>query len=566
MIWRTSDFEPAKMPPAGSVFATAFAGNERVAARLQPMTRVYAVDVSTGKSLWATAASGSTFDRVMRSQFSPDGNQVLTGKRSSVDSVQTDVRDAQTGEIRHTIAEGTGHFFFREGRPVAITDVGRLALKDVRSGRILESHPPKDPSPAANYARFSKWAFSRDGCTCAEFGLRGDATIWDLSAPDRTPRCVIRRHRPDSFAEQDLCAFSRDGSRLAAFDGARHLKMWDTHTGQELGHVELAEFPEMFAFDAKDRELQLYYLGREIRAWVPGDAGTRPARKLESNDSLNAERPAWWKGQHLQIEHVVQVSDDCAQLVYVSQADPRAMHVWNTRTGSLDVKRLSRNGAGNARLALSPNGLTCLIEESWGDVEFINLDSNREISRFTLAAWSPEHYHSQLFRQICISNDGTSAAWCEGNKVYTAHLSGGAAAVMTTTPEPVHSVVLSEDGRRLAIAFGRQIEIYDSRKRQIVCTLSGPRAESARVAFNNDGTVLIFASSDGGKIRLCDTISGRQLAEFDTGWSGICRVALSATGRWLAALDHRGQVRLWDTDLVCERLREAGLAWSIGEN
>src|SRR5262249_61939067 len=117
-----------------------------------------------------------------------------------------------------------------------------------------------------------------------------------FAGAERRLRCVIARHRPDSFADQDLRAFSRDGSKLAAFDGAAHLKVWDTRTGEELGRLKLDVRPELFAFAGNDQELRLVYLGREVRSWRSGADATRLWCKLETNPQLEQDRAAgWWK-------------------------------------------------------------------------------------------------------------------------------------------------------------------------------------------------------------------------------------------------------------------------------
>src|SRR5262249_17767838 len=141
------------------------------------------------------------------------------------------------GRLLYERGAGAGRLFFRDGKPLALTSPDTLAVKDLERGQLLDTVAPAGPPPLTNQRHPGRFAFSDDGRLCAESGMWGEIALWELTAPQRTLRAVVRRDggRGRNRSGQDLKAFSPDGSQLAAFDGPDLLKVWDTRDGKEVG-------------------------------------------------------------------------------------------------------------------------------------------------------------------------------------------------------------------------------------------------------------------------------------------------------------------------------------------
>src|SRR5262249_11997032 len=128
-------------------------------------------------------------------------------------------------------------------------------------------------------------------------------------------------------------------------------------------------------------------------------------------------------------------------------------------------------------------------------------------------------------------------------------------------PMPVSCVAVAAGGRLFAVATSQAIALYDPHARRATATLTGHGGEIGDMAFDAAAMRLASVCRQDGTVRLWDTATGERLAAFDTGWQGVSRVALSSSGRWLAAMDYQGRVRLWDLAAVRRQLEEAGLDW-----
>jgi hypothetical protein len=62
-------------------------------------------------------------------------------------------------------------------------------------------------------------------------------------------------------------------------------------------------------------------------------------------------------------------------------------------------------------------------------------------------------------------------------------------------------------------------------------------------------------------VRLWQPATGTPLASLPTEQVDLYRVAVSPSAQWLAVLDFRGAVQLWNLAEVRQRLAEVGLDW-----
>jgi WD40 repeat protein len=115
-------------------------------------------------------------------------------------------------------------------------------------------------------------------------------------------------------------------------------------------------------------------------------------------------------------------------------------------------------------------------------------------------------------------------------------------------PSRVRGVCFSPgDGRLLAVAGGRVVQVWDVEEGRWTVSCEGHRGEVQALAFAPDGRLLISAGMDR-TVRLWETSTGRQLASWDWQIGAVNSVAFSPDGMTAAAGGEKPQVVVWDVD------------------
>jgi WD40 repeat protein len=572
--WRLPALQAA-VEPGQRYLASAFdAQGRRTAARLEEVIRLRVVALDTGEEQELIHEEPAIPEYLFAPRFSPDGACLLAARRPAPDArAKITVWDSARGRPLYERGDETGLAFFQGLRPLALSSPEALGLRDLEADRPVKSEPPVTPSLGQTYPFLTRFVFSEDGRLCAETGLNGEMAIWDLTEPARAARAVLTRvsRRPSSRTGQDLKAFNRDGSRLAAYDGSDTLKVWDTRTGAELGWLALDARPELFAFGPDDRDVWLVYLGRRVEAWRPGEARTHRIGDLEDLAALERERQGWWRGEALRIAEAVRLSDNRQRLVYLSGPDGKGegtVCVWELPGGRLTTRAVPVRGAGPARIALSPDAGRLAVLTSAGVLKVGAVGAGAECLRLEDRAWDVEDrgpHQARLARHFCLGPEGSWCAWIEAqSEAATARVfdvPGRRELFSTPVPLSASCVALSERSGLLAVGKAAQVHLYDVRAGSQVAVLEGHQAEVTDLALDPSGQLLASVSAGDGTVRLWLASRGELLAVWQTVQQRPARVTLGPAGRWLATLDSGGGLCLWDVDAARRRLHEAGLDW-----
>jgi WD40 repeat protein len=551
MIWTTPWPVPAHQSESRFLPAflnTAFGpGQERIAAGPEDQTRVDVYDLDSGRSLWSWVGKGNGYYPAV----SPDSRLLVLG--ISVDGHSRIVAwDAATGLINQEIK---GDKWDRW-----LVFHGKDLLSVTRSGTITQvtldgQKPPRavrvDLGPDA-YVH--AWTCSENGSVLAGRAWRGQILI--VSLIKKTLQATVRRAGSPA-GNEDPIALSPDGARLAAFDG-QLLKVWETGTGKELAQVRLPQSPFRglptlgFARDGESRDrLLIFARDGQISSWRPGDREPRPLGVLGRRGTFQRD--------HLQV-----TADGKRVVGYNS----RGITVWELPAGSEKVRGPAQEPRQFARaMVVSPNGRWAALVHHFAVCKIWNVDNNEVLLNLGPCGSGP------LRDSLCFSPDGTHVAAAKVGASLGVFSLTQRKQVFDVAARWSDLVALSEGGRRLAVASGNLVMVYASPSQKPVATISigaartqGTMAFGAgrvrALAFDDRGTLLATVGGSEGAVSIWDTTSGKLVATFPTGRPTLSRVALSKTGRWLAAGDDRGVARVWDLAEVRQHLKRAGLDWN----
>jgi WD40 repeat protein len=576
---RQQNWDLSAAPPArrearqfGLVAAALDKRGERITATLEEHAGLKLIDLVTGQENDLFRDIAASTQHLSPPQFGPNGDLILGLRTWGSGAVKAKVWNTETGALLHESDAGAGRIFLQGDRPLVLSSAEELAVRELPFDR---QPPQPQPGPSAAYPEngsLEKYALSDDGRLCAESGLHGEIAIWDLSRAMPSVRATITRsaRQPGSRYGQDLKAFSRDGSMIAAFDGRAVLAVWDTKTGKELGRLELSRRPELFAFDAGDRRLLLVYLGQRADVWRPGEHEASLLCALPSDPALERERKEGsWQFDYLPLEDALCITRDRRQVLFVSRTDSQGLQTiynWNLPDGGLTTRRVAGVGSDWPRVAVRPDGRKLAVLDMARVAALTSPD--RKHTHLSRVVRAPEDMGASLNRlpgQIRFSPDGDYAGFLErqgeSQRIHVVQVSSASEFCAATLPAPASNLALARAARRAAVACGKSIIVLDPRTGQTVGTIGGHDADVRTLALDAEGELLASASVEEGVVRLWRVATGEALATFSLGGDGASHVALSPTGRWLAAVDARGQLRLWNLFEARAQLRLAGLDW-----
>ena len=107
-------------------------------------------------------------------------------------------------------------------------------------------------------------------------------------------------------------------------------------------------------------------------------------------------------------------------------------------------------------------------------------------------------------------------------------------------------IVCSSDGRWLALALGRTIQLWDGQTLKLHRKLEGHEDYVRCLAFSRDGTLLASGGSDR-TVRIWATTAGGPKATMLGHSESITSLAFSKKGRTVASSSRDGTIQLWDT-------------------
>jgi WD40 repeat protein len=510
--------------------------------------------------------------------FSPDGRRMA----AQVSENTVGLYDPATGEqCRRLIVGGfLQGGFHPDGRRflVRTSSAQRLGLIDLERGEEVWSH--------AFDVELERVAWRGDGRLFAAVGSDHRIYVWDLTT-DRL-QSVLEGHQNSVVRLQ----YTHAGSLLisSAWDGT--LRVWDPVRGTALLTARL----DLIRIGPDDRQVAVREHGLGLEVWQLADG--RECRALHHGMVGNrTPRPKGWG------PFTLDFSPDGRLL---ASTDYDGLQLWDTSTGASVV-----HGSLSGGIQFSPDGshLLSLPRDStdpalriWpiqavadgvgsglriGPPRFLGATQNRESTR---GAWDATGRYLMVkdppraqavvldlsrsaevarlgphpgFNQCPISPDGrfvATATW-KGQDVKLWEVATGRLAWQW--PCDSAFVAFSPDSRWLAVAQfpGRECRFWHVGSWRSGPTIELPAGFYGAMAFAHHGR--LFAIDDGGRVRLVDPDSGRELATLDAGTGSSAHffcMAMSPDGTQVAAgRDHI--IHLWDLRRIREHLAALGLDW-----
>ena len=501
-------------------------------------------------------------------RFSPDGSTLASAGEDKLirlwDVWNADLKRTLVGhsEPVHTVA------FSPDGLTIASgSRDGAIMLWDVRSGNklhTLEGH--EEP--------VSSVAFSPDGRTLASTGRPygvnprlsrfGELKLWDTHTGEQVRTLEGHLHTVGSVA------FSPDGDVLASGGGWYDdtVRFWDTRTGEEVRILEGHTGVDSIAFSPYGVKLATASSG-SVRLW-----DTRTWEQLRT------------------LVHTVgnfAFSPDGKTLA-VDGAE--AIEIWDAHSRE---KLRTLFGLSGRVLAFSPNGTTLAIQRGHHPILLCDVRSGEVLQAFEAhtdyyisAAFSPDgkvfasgwrqHEGNCLLRLwdvsagdllrvisidddylegVAFSPDGRSVftgGWHSGIHVWDVHTGellhtlDGGAG----EPSPVTAIAFSPDGTRFASGSSDlTVRVWDVRTREVLHTLTGYGISSGvrGLSFSPDGKILAIGGHGDDTIRLWDVRTGALLWKFEGHTDTSYSIEFASDGNSLASASYDGTILLWDLRL-----------------
>ncbi|MFJ9447952.1 trypsin-like peptidase domain-containing protein [Kitasatospora sp. NPDC101235] len=242
-----------------------------------------------------------------------------------------------------------------------------------------------------------------------------------------------------------------------------------------------------------------------------------------------------------------------------SGAEDGRVRLWDTTTNTTRAILTASSTFTEAPLsvAFSPDGHT-LAAATYAGVRLWDIGTGT--IRTTLTAGD------NPVRSVAFSPDGKTLAAVETSSVRLWDTGAGTFRTLFSDDKTfdgiVSSVSFSPDGLTLATGSDSgRVRLWNTATGAIRTTLTGHDESAEIVAFSPDGRTLAASSGTAQMVRLWDTATG---LSYDTlPVDGVTSMAFSPDGLALAAVNHKGALRLWENHTGTSRTIAVGLTDSM---
>ena len=451
-------------------------------------------DVKTGEPLKHLTG----FDSVEAIAFTPDGKFLVSSNDHG-----SQIWNVAGGKALGR-RDGKGFALSRDGKTSVSRRADLLQLWDVASGKPLSQL-------SLDFWKFHALAFSPDGTILAT--SQDDWKIWLGNAA--TGKIIGKL---DASIATTCRAFSADGKKLAAA-GKYLIRIWDVDTGTEIspastrrGHggpltsLALSADGKTLATSSGDGTLRCWDTGNgKQRFHVVGHGGKALCACVFSADGKSVWSAGWdnalrlWDlashkelrslSRDLNVFNSITFSADGKMAAIGTGSKDGSVFLWDLPAG----KKLARYDGWRA-MAFAPDSPWFIHQGPDQELHLCDLDRGRLVRRFSKQEPGLDQ------RPVAFSADGRTLATVErlggAIGIWEMTTARQRLSVTWTTLVPIPSFAFSPDGRYLAVAAGKTVELFDLTTGKTHRWLKGHVGDVIGVAFSHDGRMLASASTD----------------------------------------------------------------------
>lgn len=440
-----------------------------------------------------------------RAVYSPDGKTIAcaaAGRGVCLWDAGTGKELRRFGKANHANAVA----FSPDGKMLALQDMGKPALFEVSSGKLLGHLADADGGVAA-------MAFAPDGKSVAVARYDGFG-VWDVDRAAKT-----RKRFEDRDKKTRCIAFSSDGKMLATAGADKIIYLWDSATGKERGRlaghekevrsvdfcsdgrklISTSEDESLRLWDVKERRLLRVLDGKYGPSWsaVFSPDGKNLASGHHDGtlvlwDASSGKELRHWRGHSFVVKSLSFSLDGTTLLSAAAwECGPRQ---WDTATGA-EKARWEAHTSSVDELSFSRDGKRLLSQGREGTLLRWDLASGRPQARFDRPAWATQHL-------TLAPNCDMAATW--------AYKDGA-----------IHLWDVATNRERHALG------IFDDKARS--------RGFNSPFAFSPDGGLLAFCGTKESGVILWDVVSGKEHRRYKGLSGNVNHVAFSPDGKQIAA-------------------------------
>jgi RNA polymerase sigma factor (sigma-70 family) len=468
-------------------------------------------DVETGRAL-SECGRAHGFGPVL---LSPDGKTVAAAGPSG----EIELRDATTGERRHTLKEPTdlnsSAAFSADGKTLVTRGTGKaIRFWDVATGQqVRHIDAPEDVGLVAlspDGKLLASVAFRREvtGAGIITWGPVNQVRVWNADTGKELRQLAVGAK---GFG---AVAFAPDSKTLVTVSGDDVLRVWDATTGKEL-----RAFPDC---STNIRALALTADGKSA-AFVNGGTALRVVDLATGKDRVPLTG-------HAGGVYTAAVTPDGRRVITAGGDD--TVYVWDPATGK-EIRRLRGHRAWAAALALSPDG-------RW----LYSLGSDRAVRVCDTVTGKERRldgdYEATSFGALALSRDGRLLAAVRPDKslVLIDAASGKSIRTASLEGQTCCGAGFAPDGRTLVAWTDEQgVFVLDVATGKVRTHFPFIGDEDKRLAYvgalSPDGRLIAFGSQRHF-LSLQEVDTGKEVYRFDHLPDGVSAVAFSPDGRTLA--------------------------------
>ncbi len=366
---------------------------------------------------------------------------------------------------------------------LAVATDQRVLLADWEGKRL-------DDTAIGNKESATSVAFAPDGNSVAVGTDDGSLYAWSIRGGGRlTKRFTVR---PPGTGVTSI-TYSPDGKQLISVCHGGEVFRWNSDTGEKISKVVAKGGPPV-AKDAIDNPVFVLSADGTRLAGRFGLSKEEFDSGLHVWDATNGEELSVRSGPGDAIQKMAFQSDGS----FVSLSTTGELIVWNTKLGR-DVRRELMFGYSLAKASLSTDGRVALFSDV-SSIEVSNFKTHarpvplsKERQRIYGAAFCPDR---NLF---VASYAGSLGFWSLKDKSVTE---------VDTSLKRASTLTFSGNGKRLLLADGESVQVWNVAARKKICELKKVRADGP-IALSAQGEFAAVCSTNGG-LRFFDANSGEE--------------------------------------------------------